>query len=160
MVHVHVEILVRNGSWEIYVVATYIYIVTTKPRRHTVVIKQKQKIRNPRPSGLRMRPWPFITFSLQYRYFLTRIEHHRCTMISQRLAVLAALIAILMAIVYWININVGDGVQRVGHSMALITDYARQTSTVAYTGEMQGLTVIGAGFPRTGTYLLFRSRKH
>jgi hypothetical protein len=44
-----------------------------------------------------------------------------------------------------------SGVHKLGDAVHLVSDYVLKRNTQAFTGELTGLTVIGAGFARTGT---------
>jgi hypothetical protein len=68
-------------------------------------------------------------------------------MSTQRLGVLVAL-ASAFFVIYTFH---ASGEHKLGDTVQLLSDYAFKRNRLASTGEQKGLTVIGAGFPRTGT---------
>jgi hypothetical protein len=68
-------------------------------------------------------------------------------MSARRLSVLVALASAIF-VSYSFH---AFGVHKIGDAVHLISDFGLQRNTQAFTGEQKGLTVIGAGFSRTGT---------
>jgi hypothetical protein len=68
-------------------------------------------------------------------------------MSARRLSVLVAL-ATAVFVGYSFH---ASGVHKIGDAVHLLADLGLQRNTQAFTGERKGLTVIGAGFSRTGT---------
>jgi hypothetical protein len=69
-------------------------------------------------------------------------------MSTRRLSVLVALASAIFG-VYSFH---ASGVHKIGDAVQMLLDcFALKQNTLAFTGEKKGLTVIGAGFSRTGT---------
>jgi hypothetical protein len=69
-------------------------------------------------------------------------------MSARRLSVLVA----IASAIFFVYTSHTSSVHKIGDAVQLISDFALQRNTVAFTGEIKsGLTVIGAGFSRTGT---------